>query len=1164
MALTNTNSGTTGQVDAQEIHTFQADGQERIELPSADFIADAKMTRDGDNLVLEAPNGEIAVVEGYFSAEPSPLLQSADGATLTPNLVQAFSRSPLEFAANDSASDESPVGAVEEVKGNATVTRADGTVETITIGTPIYQGDVIETDAAGAVNIVFIDETSMAVSENARLAIDEYTFDPSTESGTTNFSVLRGLFVFTSGLIGRDDPDDVSIDTPVGSIGIRGTVIAGDINPSGESNITVLEGAIVVTNGSGETVLSEQFQTVRLGGFDQPMKDLGVLPANDIGTRFNSIGDVNPGLFTTINDAAKEQSSNAQSPAQQSQSGAEHAESGNADTSSMKEAAPAQAAPPVAPPPSVMDPGLATLDGNSTGLPSHNTITGQPANATPAAASIGTHDTSIGTVPPSPGTVAVAPPTPSVADQTALPPHSVVTTPATPVIVAPAISYTAANVTDLAGEHALIARISTSAGTSVTSYTITSANAAYFDIVTDSTGANITLTQAGMDFLGDSLDVRQLGAIAVQAVTADSQVLTTTGTTQVLDAHAMNQIINLNAANAPHVAIISDNLNNNVGYTIAALGDTNNDGFDDFAVSRDTGNTSQNFSTRILGTAGIENSGLLTSLPIGTLPNNTTASGNIYGTTLAGVGDFNGDGVEDYVVGQFGNDAGGIVGSGSAVIVNGNNTSQFIGFTSGISVSAQIGYSVAGAGDFNNDGYADVLIGSPGQSTVYFMRGLSTSWTGNISSQATLLTGDTGFGTSVAGIGDYNGDGYSDFVVGAPGAGGATNGSVRMFFGNGAGTFTASDTITGLAGQGLGEDVFGIGDINGDGRSDMIVGGNDNSGKIFFGTHGSSIGTAAVELDIPAGGPNNYVVTGGGGVGDFNGDGYSDFVIAIGDNTSTKAYVVYGKQDWSGTPVIDASYLKNPDNAHEIRYNGANNTHDIEVSGIGDINGDGYDDFAIGLPDANGSAAGNGGMAIIYGRNTGAVDRTGTNVAAENNGQALVGTDGNDQLSDGGFSGVSMRGGAGADTFSISGTNFLGIDGGGNTNAGLDTIRAMGNLDFTHVDFEKVSGIERLTFGDSNLTITLTMENLFNMLKSSSNGTLVIGSGGQANENLVLTDSNGADNYAGSRQDQMQAFLEDAAGGSTTVQHSSSGGFDTFRIGGYTLMVDQAIAVDAQ
>lgn len=1159
MALTNTDSGTTGQENAQNTHTFQADGQERIELPSADFIADAKMTRDGDNLVLEAPNGEIAVVEGYFSAEPSPLLQSADGATLTPNLVQAFSRSPLEFAANDSASDESPVGAVEEVKGNATVTRADGTVETITIGTPIYQGDVIETDAAGAVNIVFIDETSMAVSENARLAIDEYTFDPSTESGTTNFSVLRGLFVFTSGLIGRDDPDDVSIDTPVGSIGIRGTVIAGDINPSGESNITVLEGAIVVTNGNGETVLSEQFQTVRLGGFDQPMKDLGVLPANDIGTRFNSIGDVNPGLFTTINDAAKEQSTNTQSPAQQSQSAAEQA----AETSKTQNttAAEAPTAPPVAAPPSPMDPGFATLDGNSSGLPSHNTVTGQPAHSSAPVTSgmpdAGGHTAAPAPVAPAP--VSVTPPAPpSVVDQQA-PPTTI-----TPPVISRVLTYTAAAVNDLAGEHDLVARINAPVGTSITSYVIASANSAYFDVVVDSTGANITLSQAGMDFLGDSLDVRQLGPITVEAITSDSQTLTVTGTTNVTDAHTSGQIINLDAGNsaltAQRVAMIHDGIDNNVGYTITALGDVNNDGFDDFALGRNTTAAGQNFSSKILGGSSYIPSGALTSAGILPLPNNTNNTGDFSETVLAGIGDFDGDGIEDYVVGQSYNTAGGITGSGSAVIVSGANHNNFLGFTSGTAAAGQFGYSVSGAGDFNNDGYADVLIGAPGIDSVYFMHGRDTSWTGNLASQSELLSGDTGFGTSVAGIGDYNGDGYADFVVGAPYAGGSTNGSIRMYFGNANGTTTLSDTIIGAAGEGLGEDVFGIGDINGDGLSDMIVGTNGNGGKIFFGASGNSIGSASVELDIPAG-TNNYAVTGGGGVGDFNGDGYDDFVIAIGDNDSTSAYVVYGKQDWSGTPTIDASYLKNPENAQEIRYNGANNLHELEISGIGDINGDGYDDFAIGLPDVNGATDGNGGFAVIYGRDTGAVDRSGANPIAQANGEALVATAGNNVLNDGGYSGVSMRGGAGMDTFHISNTDFLGIHGGGGTG---DTIRALQNLDFTNVNFEQVSGIERIMFGAENRTITLTMENLFNMLKTSSDGTLTIGSGGWTTQNLVLTNSNGMDDYTGNESDQMLAFLNDATGGTTNVQHSSSGGVDTFTIGGYTLMIDQAITVDAQ
>ena len=92
----------------------------------------------------------------------------------------------------------------------------------------------------------------------------------------------------------RDDPDDVQIDTPVGSIGIRGTIIAGHINAGGESEITVIEGAIVVKNGSGEHTLSVQFETVKLNGFNNAIEDLGVLKAQDIGGRFGSLSDVAP------------------------------------------------------------------------------------------------------------------------------------------------------------------------------------------------------------------------------------------------------------------------------------------------------------------------------------------------------------------------------------------------------------------------------------------------------------------------------------------------------------------------------------------------------------------------------------------------------------------------------------------------------------------------------------------------------------------------------------------------------------------------------------------------------------------------------------------------------------------------------------------------------
>ena len=287
--------------------TLHIDGQ-TVELPDASFVRDAEMTRDGMDLVLDGPNGTI-VIEGYFAAEPTPDLVSPDGSTLTPELVNSFAKSAAEFANTSSMTDESPVGAVQEVTGTAKVTHLDGSVETISIGTKIYQGDIIETESDGAVNIMFVDETSFAVSEDARLAIDDYVFDPATQSGETNFSVLKGVFVFTSGLIGRDDPDDVQIDTPVGSIGIRGTIIAGNVD-TGE--ITVIEGAIVLRDfGGNEVTLASQFETAKFSATGGEIEHIGQLSADDVASRFTTVSNVSPSLFSSINDAAAEQTRSA-------------------------------------------------------------------------------------------------------------------------------------------------------------------------------------------------------------------------------------------------------------------------------------------------------------------------------------------------------------------------------------------------------------------------------------------------------------------------------------------------------------------------------------------------------------------------------------------------------------------------------------------------------------------------------------------------------------------------------------------------------------------------------------------------------------------------------------------------------------------------------------
>jgi VCBS repeat-containing protein len=133
---------------------------DRVELPDASYVRDADFTRDGMDLVLDGPEGQL-VIKDYFADETQPNLVAPDGSTLTPELVNSFTKGSPQYAANDTQSDESPVGAVQEVTGNATVTHVDGTTETIANGTPIYQGDIIETDAAGAVNIKFVDENEL-------------------------------------------------------------------------------------------------------------------------------------------------------------------------------------------------------------------------------------------------------------------------------------------------------------------------------------------------------------------------------------------------------------------------------------------------------------------------------------------------------------------------------------------------------------------------------------------------------------------------------------------------------------------------------------------------------------------------------------------------------------------------------------------------------------------------------------------------------------------------------------------------------------------------------------------------------------------------------------------------------------------------------------------
>ena len=124
--------------------------------------------------------------------------------------------------------DEPPIGFVKNVSGEASVTTA-GNRRKAEVGTPVHQGSVLRTGAQGSMGVTFRDETLMSFGPDTELTVDEYLYAPAQGKLKLGSKLAKGSLNYVSGVIAKLKPDAVLVDTPTGTIGVRGTQFVAKI-----------------------------------------------------------------------------------------------------------------------------------------------------------------------------------------------------------------------------------------------------------------------------------------------------------------------------------------------------------------------------------------------------------------------------------------------------------------------------------------------------------------------------------------------------------------------------------------------------------------------------------------------------------------------------------------------------------------------------------------------------------------------------------------------------------------------------------------------------------------------------------------------------------------------------------------------------------------------
>lgn len=379
-------------------------------------------------------------------------------------------------------------------------------------------------------------------------------------------------------------------------------------------------------------------------------------------------------------------------------------------------------------------------------------------------------------------------------------------------------------------------------------------------------------------------------------------------------------------------------------YSVSGAGDINNDGNDDVIIGYPFYSSNIGITYVIFGSKTPSSITLESLVPSQGFSIVGAPTGSSSGWSVSDAGDINNDGYDDIIIGApNANSNTGIsyVIFGKEIFptqINLDNIGEYGFAIYGVSPGDKSGWSVSGAGDINNDGFDDIIIGAPGANSnagkSYLIFGNSTKYLANdimlndlSFSQGFFISGassDDNSGWSVSRAGDINHDKYSDIIIGAPSANYAAGVSYVLF---GKNSFTKNIPLLSLSST--------------DGFS--IIGANNNDGS------GKSVGDA----------------------GDINNDGYEDIIIgAPGANSNAgTSYIIFGFYTDYNVASINLATLSEIQGTY---INGASNNDEsgTSVSKAGDVNGDGFDDVIIGAPSSDSN---DGSSYIVFGAEASAV-----------------------------------------------------------------------------------------------------------------------------------------------------------------------------------------------